>query len=122
MLSKKPVSAEDRELMTRSTIASQMPVQFGNGACWTSIDGQCKSCGQNIPPGRLTGTVLRQSKSVAVVEAIGVCVPCKLATRFHYRLHDDMRITGMADGRWVTWRPRRSFLDHVREGWRRLFA
>lgn len=121
-MKKREVSTEDLALMALSPIAQQMPVVFGNGARWSGFSGQCKSCGREIEPEQLTGSVARPTASVAVVNAIGVCRPCKLATRFHYRLHDDMRITGMADGRWVTWRPRRSFLDHVREGWRRLFA
>ncbi|MEJ6003865.1 hypothetical protein [Paucibacter soli] len=68
-----------------------------NGARWECFDGQCKGCGQDIAPGRVTGRLTRLVESVATVEAVGVCDPCKLVTRFHYRLHDDMRITGMTD-------------------------
>lgn len=109
-----PISACDRELMELPSITSQMPVQFKNGACWECLEGQCKACGKNIEPSRLTGRLTRLVDAAATVEAVGVCEPCKLLTRFHYRLHDDMRITGMTDGGWAAWQARPSLIDRLR--------
>lgn len=109
-----PLSDSDRELLARPSIESQMPVRFPNGTAWERFDGECKACGQTIAPGRLTGRVTRLLESVATVEAVGVCEPCRLVTRFHYRLHDDMRITGMTDEGWATWRAKPSLMERLR--------
>jgi len=37
------------------------------------------------------------------VEACGVCHDCHLVTRFVYRFHDDMTITGLRENGWNTW-------------------
>lgn len=113
-MSRSPVSASDRELMALPSIASQMPVQFRSGARWECFDGQCNGCGQHIAPAKVTGRLTRLVESVATVEAVGLCAPCKLVTRFHYRLHDDMRITGMTDNGWAMWQVRLSILDRLR--------
>lgn len=52
-------------------------------------------------------------ESVATVDAVGVCHPCKLVTRFNYRLHDDMRLTGLTENGWATWRGKPSFFDQI---------
>jgi hypothetical protein len=94
-------------------IASQMPVEFDNGACWVAFTGECKFCGNDIPEKLLHGLVSRPITSVAVVEAIGVCPECRMATPFLYRMHDDMRLTGpRADG-WKTWRAEPTLLERA---------
>jgi hypothetical protein len=109
------LSDEDRELVALPSIASQMPVRFANGACWERFDGQCKACGKDIDAARLTGKVTRPMESVATVEAVGVCPPCKLVTRFHYRLHNDMRISGPTDEGWAAWQAKPSIFDRLRK-------
>lgn len=99
------LTAADSELLSQPSIASQVPVRFANGACWSEVSGRCKSCDQPIPDGQLTGRVTRIVQSVIDVDAVGVCNSCTLLTRFRYRLHDDMRITGLTDGGWAEWRP-----------------
>lgn len=98
-----PLSAQDKELMALPSIASQMPVRFRNGACWDSFEGQCKACGRSIDQAWFRGRVTRLVESVASVEAVGICHPCGLLTRFHYRLHDDMHISGLTDEGWAKW-------------------
>ena len=117
-----PISDGDRELMALPSIESQMPVHFKNGACWKNIESQCKGCGRDIVASRFTGRLTRLVESVATVMAIGVCEPCKLVTRFHYRLHDDMRVTGQTEGGWATWRAKPSFLERLRAFISRTFA
>lgn len=108
------LSDNDRELVALPSIASQMPVRFANGACWELFDGQCKDCGKDIASARLTGKVTRPMESVATVEAVGVCPSCKLLTRFYYRLHDDMRVSGPTDEGWATWQAKPSIYDRIR--------
>ena len=85
------------------SIASQMPVQFQNGAVWEEFRAECKGCGQTLPHELVRGLLARQTPRMASIEASGVCRECKLLTRFVYRLHDDMTITGPRNGRWLTW-------------------
>ena len=114
MVETKPITARERELLGMASIASQMPVELPNGAGWTAFTGECAFCHRDIPDDLLRGTIIRPLPSVAVVEAVGVCPDCKIATTFLYRLHDDLRITGPRKGGWRTWRPKLSFLDRLK--------
>lgn len=108
--SRRPLNDSHKELLGMPTITSQMPVSFGNDREWTGLDGYCKGCGKMIRPDLFRGRVSKPFPYVAVVDAVGVCHPCKLVTTFHYRLHDDMRMSGKdTDGRWTTWYCRRSW-------------
>jgi hypothetical protein len=98
-----PLTPRDRQLLVMPSIGSQMPIEFGNGARWTELVFACRSCERRLPANMVRGSLTRPMESVAVVEAIGVCDACQIGTRFLYRLHDDMRITGPREGRWVTW-------------------
>lgn len=109
------LSEMDREMLTFPTIDSQMPVEFANGTCWDCLTGQCKACGQDIQSARLTGKLTRPLESVVSVEAVGVCPSCKLLTRFHFRLHDDMRISGRTDEGWASWQAKPSIYDRLRK-------
>lgn len=109
-----PVTARDLQLLDMATIASQMPLAFQNGAVWETFKGECKACGQTLPDHCLRGRLSVHNSQMAVVEASGVCYECKLLTRFIYRLHDDMRITGPRDDRWMTWKARPSLIDRIR--------
>lgn len=109
-----PLSDSDRSLMAMPAIASQMPVKFKSGACWEGLEGVCNGCRQVIPSHLMSGRITRLMEPVATVEAVGVCPSCRLLTRFHYRLHDDMRITGMTDRGWATWRAESSAFDRLR--------
>lgn len=109
-----PLSDCDRALMAMPSIASQMPVQFKSGACWEGLEGVCNGCNQVIANPLMTGRITRLMEPVATVEAVGVCPSCRLLTRFHYRLHDDMRITGMTDKGWATWRAESTAIERLR--------
>jgi hypothetical protein len=105
--------------MELPSIASQMPVWFKNGACWKRLEGRCKICGMTIQASRFTGRLSRLIEAVVTVEAVGVCLQCRMVTRFHYRLHDDMRISGMTDKGWATWPARPSLFDRLRRALQR---
>lgn len=103
-MNRRPLLVRDTELLAAPTIASQMPVVLANGARWESFAGHCSGCGLPVERDLMTGMVSRPFANVAVVEAAGQCKPCNLVSRYSYRLHEDMRITGRdAEGRWATW-------------------
>lgn len=108
------LSTRDLQLLKMPTIETQMPVRFNNGAEWTELKGECKGSGCTLPEANMRGSVLMPFPNVAVVEAVGVCHDCKLVTRFLYRLHDDMRITGPRNGKWLEWDTKTSFVDKLR--------
>lgn len=102
-LGKRAISERDRALFEMSSIESQMPVLFKKGSMYEQIDCFCAECGKVIQADLVRGEIQRPFEHVAVIEAVGVCADCKLLTPFQFRLHDDMRITGFRDGKWVTW-------------------
>lgn len=108
----------DIELLRMPAIAAQMPVVFENGMQWSELRGTCAGCSREIPAEHLRGAIARHNAHMAAVEAVGICFECKLLTRFVYRLHDDHRITGPRQGRWVEWRPKPSVLEQL-IGWLR---
>lgn len=67
--------------------------------------GYCDKCDQAIEDDMLKGTIHRHVASTATIEAVGICVPCRTLTAYNMRLHDDMRVTKLHQGRWVTYRP-----------------
>ncbi len=109
-----PLSSRDRELVQMAPIESHFPIRYKNNNSWTELRGCCNGCGREITAGALRGMVSRPTDSVAIVDAVGVCVECKLLTRFFYRLHDDMRITTIRNGKWVAFKTNPSFMDRVR--------
>lgn len=114
MVTRKPVSHRNLELLAMPTIASQMPVVFANGNVWMDIKCECLECKATLPSGWVTGIVSRPIPGVAVIEATGVCNDCRLVTTFDYRLHDDMRVTGPREDGWHTWKVRPTLWDRIR--------
>jgi hypothetical protein len=98
-----PLTARDRELLAMPSVVSQFPVAFANAAVWEEFDGECSCSGKTLQREHVRGLVAKPIERVATVEAVGVCWDCKLVTRFDYRLHDDMRLTGRREDGWKTW-------------------
>ena len=109
----KPISERERQLLAMPSIASQFPVTFANGVCWTELTGTCNLCCKEIPADLLRGAVSRPVPSAIVIEAVGACPDCRVVTPFLYRMHDDMRITGQSKWGWQTWRPTPSIRDRL---------
>lgn len=103
-MSLRQISERERELLAMDPVMRAFPVQFSVQSVWERMSGECKSCGKEILDEDFRGQVTRPIPSVAVVEAVGVCRHCNVLTAFLYRLHDDMRITGPRDGKWLTWK------------------
>lgn len=97
------------------TVMSQFPVKFDKHVQWAQFDGECQCCEKTLPRNLVRGKVSRPTGTVAVVEAVGICHTCKTVTRFDYRLHDDMRVTGQREDGWQTWKAAPSL-------WKRLVS
>lgn len=117
-----PLTARDRELLAMPSVISQFPVAFANGAVWEEFDGECSCCGKTLQRDHVRGLVARPIERVATVEAAGVCWDCKLVTRFDYRLHDDMRLTGRREDGWNTWQAKPTIWNRFVSLLRRLWA
>lgn len=117
-----PINDTDRELLAQPSIASQMPVVFANGARWDEMTGDCKICCEEIPTENFTGRVTRLMESVATVDAVGVCPTCKIVSRFNYRLHNDMRLSGRTDNGWAQWQFRPTLLARVMKSVKDVFS
>jgi hypothetical protein len=102
----KPLSAQQIELTQAPSIASQLPIKFDNDSSWDTIAGQCSMCEQDIPDEHLRGNISRPFDNVAVMDAVGWCGECQAWTPFHYRIHNDLAVTGLGrDGKWGRWEP-----------------
>ena len=110
-----PLSSRDRELVQMAPIESHFPIRYRNKNTWTELRGCCNGCGREIASSALRGMVSHPTERVAIVDAVGVCDECKLLTRFFYRLHDDMRVSTIRDGKWVAFRAKPSVMDRVRD-------
>lgn len=75
-------------------LTSFFPLRFSGKAVWNEFTGQCAGCKEDILDTHLRGHVRRLDGHTFTVEASGYCPSCHLVTRFMYRLHDDMSITG----------------------------
>jgi hypothetical protein len=103
-----PLTTHDRQLLAMNPIAAQLPVKFTNGASWQTINCHCSECNLVLGRDEVLGRISKPFDNVAVLEAIGICIACNLFTRFEYRFHDDLRITGRRADGWHTWRSRKS--------------
>lgn len=116
------LTPRDRELLAMPSVMSQFPVAFANNAVWEEFDGECSCCGKTLLREHVRGLVARPIPSVAVVEAAGVCGDCKLVTRFNYRLHDDMRLSGQREDGWKTWKANPTIWDRFAAMFKRPLA
>jgi hypothetical protein len=91
-------------------IQQQLPIRYKNGATWTEFSGICLGCDCPIEPENLHGQISQIIDSVVTIEAVGMCIPCRALTGFHYRLHDDMSIS---DPRGRRWNMRSSFKNRL---------
>lgn len=115
-------TARDQQLMEMPSLNSQMPVVFDNGSQWETLDGLCDGCNSQLSPENVTGVIVPQTPRMVAVEAIGYCPKCNLLTRYVYRLHDDMRITGPMGGQWAAWQTRSNPLQRIVQAVQWLFG
>lgn len=99
-----PLDERTISLLRMPTISSQIPIKFSNGKTLETFVGKCAGCDNTLT--HITGSINRQFPNVAIVEAVGQCHDCLVITPFHYRIHDDLSISGKRDGKWRRWEMR----------------
>ena len=97
------VTPRHRELLTMASVQSQLPVVFGNGNQITEFQWHCANCSCLLSDRNVRGVVSKDLPQVAIVDAVGYCKDCMGLTQINYRIYDDLRMTGIRNGRWVTW-------------------
>lgn len=111
----RPLSEHDLALLRCAPIADQTPIEFSNGASWKTIEGQCACCKGKISSQHMFGQITRPTEKVFVMDAMGVCMDCHVATPFHYRFHDDKRVSGLFNGAWRTWHAKKSIGQRLKQ-------
>ncbi|MEY2117321.1 hypothetical protein [Rhodanobacter sp. FW106-PBR-R2A-1-13] len=96
-----PISNRDNELLAMPPIDGQFPVTFDDGTVWTAVNGACRGCGIEFGREAMHGAVWRSMPGVAEVEAVALCHPCHLLTRFRFRLHPYRRLSWHSGAGWV---------------------
>lgn len=126
----RPISKRQLEMAEMPTIASQLPVKAGR-IDLTVFHGSCARCKQTIPEDKLTGTVRSPIDTVTVVEAVGICEPCRLLTPFLMRFRHNGFVEYQQDGKWVrakfgapsfwskSWEALCLFLGFIPPSWKR---
>lgn len=104
---KSPLTARDHELLDCPPIQTYFPLVFNDKCSIEHFSGECSECRKEIHGVNFRGLITRPTDHVAVIEAVGVCFECKVLTRFLYRVYDDFRLSGIRNGKWVTWNPKR---------------
>lgn len=100
------LSDEDKALLALPPMHTHLPIVFASGYKLIEFCGECIRCKRQIEPALFRGRIDRTFERVAIIQAVGACHHCRLLTRFNYRVHDDLSITGVRDGRWRRWESR----------------
>lgn len=93
-------------------LAGQLPYLFDNGFSIERFAGGCGCCASEIGASQMRGSLTRPRHDMLVIEAIGVCERCRVATTFLLRLNEQGDYTTMVGHQWrrgkmpVPWRIR----------------
>jgi hypothetical protein len=115
-----PVTDRDLQLLDMPLIADQLPVVLDNGATWSELKVFCRGCNEAIYQGNFVGSVSTYQGRMAVIEAVGICEPCHLLTRYLYRLHDDLHVSAPGKDGWETWYQGTAETPSLRQRWARI--
>jgi len=108
MQKSRSLTPEEVEMLRGPDVMSQFPVIFANGNRFTQFRAICKQCGEGGASEHTYGRVVRPYPNVAIVRGVLWCESCNFNTPFEWRLHDDLRMSGLRNGRWVEGRLRGS--------------
>jgi len=82
-------------------VSASLPRVLQNGNTVDELTGHCAECDEAIPDDQFRGTVT-EAFGVTVVEAVGVCHPCNLITKFLFRFRPDGTVDILTrEGRWA---------------------
>ena len=97
-----PINAHVKELINSPQLNEMLPVNFPNGKSLLEFGGECAGCGKEIPAPFLRGKVVFQLDTLVLVEAVGICNECRLATPFRVRVRDDLSMEYVSrSGQWL---------------------
>lgn len=102
------LTGTDISLMYLPSINSNFPLYMDGGNAWAGIDAECDLCGKIVPHHQFTGRVNKLSGIAAQLEAVAYCEGCHHCTQYSKRLHHDMTMSGMYQGKWVTSSPEKT--------------
>jgi len=92
------------EFQAMPALSASFPLAFADGAHWDELTGYCGRCLRAIEADNMKGSAHawgpKRDPFVYDVRAIGYCSDCRLLTFFHYRMHQDMSMSGWMDGEW----------------------
>ena len=108
------VTPRHRELLAMASLQSQLPVEFKNGNQVTEFKWHCANCSCLLSDRNVRGVVSQDLPQVAILEAVGYCKDCMGVTPINYRIYDDLRMTGIRNGRWVTWYSETTLLSRLK--------
>lgn len=92
----------DREIYSAPSLAEQFPIRFETDTSVETFAGCCQGCGAELPMAAVRGPITWPiGKRMANLEALGLCEPCNLLTRFQVRFYDDGRYLVFFGNRWV---------------------
>lgn len=93
-----------QELSEMPPISDALPFVFPvTGYSVKGLNAECSVCRCEIQPNLFRGRVQLAFPTVAHMEAIGLCMQCRVLSCFEYRIHDDGAISGLKDGKWQRW-------------------
>ena len=106
-MSKTELTETEFRLLKLAPLQSSFPVKFDTGLEFaevsTVINCKCARCRKPLFAEFVRGEVTRPIPSVAVIDAVGVCTECKVITTFFFRLHSNMSVSTVHNGKWLTW-------------------
>ena len=102
-MSKTELTATEFRLLKLAPLQSSFPVKFDTGLEFAEINCKCARCRKPLFAEFVRGEVTRPIPSVAVIDAVGVCTECKVITTFFFRLHSNMSVSTVHNGKWLTW-------------------
>lgn len=95
-----PITKRQLAMTELPSIMSQLPRQAGK-IDLTNWQGDCSLCGNLIPDGLMTGTVLTPIDTVTVIDAVGICKKCRVLIPYTARFRHNGYVEFMRDGKWV---------------------
>ena len=102
-MSKTELTETELRLLKLAPLQSSFPVKFDTGLEFAKINCKCARCRKPLFAEFVRGEVTRPISSVAVIDAVGVCTECKVITPFFFRLHSNMSVSTVHNGKWLTW-------------------
>lgn len=85
----RPLAEHERKLLAKGPIEGSFPLKFESGLVIEEFMGKCRLCSSTIPLRDLRGTVGWHSPDRVVINAIGACRGCRVATSFVLRVNED---------------------------------